>query len=550
MNANTSHHDIDDLPMKRVARALLLAFGLVSGGCLGAHTKDADTLARTGDWETALIQYRIASAAHPNEMGLYNKIDHAEEKVVAIWTKRGFDSNEEGRLGDAGEWWRRAIDLQAERVEEGRAFGDPKEMKAWKAIVANMSALEYYGDVAVAEERHEDAIGVFGAILRATPERVDLVEKHLAAKRAFAGELFTAADGLKRRDLLGAALVSDLRALQHDPMQPQAFHDGTELRRALRARTRIALQDEKVEDKGFKALGAGIGRKMTAKLGDFAPYGPTRDPLAKKAAFKVTIEEFARNESTQEGEDPRPNTIAPSTVPVENPAIAVQTEVVKSLERDLALHQKALKTALAEKARRNKKPIQGAPVVDDAGLAAARALDKTRAELDAAKATLAALPAKVAPPAPPATWSLAWKETTRTVEARVRFEITESEFAEPVTMVITHRAQRTDRSHAGNAPQGVEADPLVLPSFEELTGDLSAQFADGATVIDQARARRVGALVERGRADVKNGREEEALDAFVTVIFMAGPAALPEDAAAFLSRRLEHDRLKEIAAIN
>ncbi len=543
-------NEIDDLPMKRTARAVLLAFALVSGGCVGVHTKDADTLARTGDWETALIQYRIASAAHPNEMGLHNKIDHAEEKVVAIWTKRGSDANEEGHLGDAGEWWRRAIELQAERVEEGRTFGDVKEMKAWKAIVANMSALEYYGDVAVAEDRHEDAIGVFGAILRANPERVDLVEKHLAAKRAFAGELFTAADGLKRRDLLGAALVSDLRALQHDPMSPEAFHDGTELKRALRARTRIALQEVKVEDKGYKALGAGIGRKMTAKLGDFAPYGPTRDPLAKKATFNVTIEEFVRNESTQEGADQLPNTVPPSTEPVVNPAIAVRTEVVKSLERDLALHQKAQKAAVAEKARRNRKAIQGAPVSDDAGLLAARAVDKTRAELDAAKATLAALPAKVAPPAPPATWNLAWKETTRTVEARVRFEITESEFAEPVTMVITHRAQKADRSHSGNAPQGVEADPLVLPSWEDMTTGLSAQFADGAQVIEQARARRVEALVERGRSEMKNGREEEALDAFVTVLFMAGPAGLPDDAAAFLSRRLENDRLKEIVAIN
>ena len=44
------------------------------------------------------------------------------------------------------------------------------------------------------------------------------------------------------------------------------------------------------------------------------------------------------------------------------------------------------------------------------------------------------------------------------------------------------------------------------------------------------------------------GRDSEALDAFVAVLFLSGPQALPQDAAAFVAKTLEHDRFKDVVA--
>lgn len=518
-------------------RLKLLPVVLLLAGCTPKHTRDADTLARAGDWESALTQYRLASQERPDDFPLQRKVEMAEKKVAAIWTKRGWEANGEGHLGVAATLWTKAIELTPERE---RATCD-----ALEAIEKNASALEYFGDSAVAEERHEDAVGVFGAILKAQPERVDVVTKHMDAKRAFATQLFQRADVLARRDLPGAALVTDLRALQHDPMQPNAFQAGTQLKKEMKSRARIALQDVKIVDQGYKSLSVALSSTLTPRLDKFAPYGPTKDPGGVRASFKATIEEFTKNETSENGFDELPNMLPPPTEPIANPAIPEQKAKIDELEQKLAGLKKEIQRAIAEKARQRK----AGRAVDDPGLVLARQADATRVELDDAKKVLAALPAKVAPPLPPATWQLAWTKTIRVTEARIRFELQETDYAEPIVVTITHRVTKEDRTHDGHPKQGVEADPLKLPTWDSMVGELAAQFSDGTEAIAKARERRIGDLVARGREQLQKGNDAEALDAFVTVLFMMGPTALPEDAASFVARSLEHDRFKDLVAI-
>lgn len=544
----TRESEHDDLPLLKAVRWLTVVLALASAACASHQTRTGDTLAGAGDWESALIQYRLAAQEDPNDARLRRKISTAEDKVIAIWTRRGDDANAAGQLGEAGAWWVKAIELSAKRAEEsGSASEDAKlgrDTKAWRRIEANATALEYFGDVAAAQANHEDAVGVYGALLKVHPDRVDLVQKHLEGKRAFAAELFARARAFADRDLLGAALVTDLRALQHDPMQEKAFASGSRLRKDLRARNRVNLTMDRVDHKGFKAFGAALSRVIAPRLDEFAPYGPTRDPDAKKARLAITVETFSKDETTVKGTAEMPNTIPPSTIPVPNPAVAEQKKVIDGLEATLAGHRKELKAAVARAARRGK----GKPMDED-GLAAARAVDATRLELQSAKERLAALPATVPPPLPPPTWTLPWEETSRWVEARVRFEIHEPEFALPISLVLTQRIERSDRTHEGHERQGVEPDALTLPTYEELVASLATEFREGARVIEQARQHRVERLVETGRERMQAGDEAEALDAFVSVLFMMGPQALPEDAAAFVSRELEHDRFKEILAL-
>ena len=521
--------------MKTRIVTLILAAALL-GGCTGFHVRQGDKVARVGDWETALVQYRLAVEANPDDTVAKRKLWRAEKKVVELWTKRGNRANREGRLGDAGTWWRKAIELTHEL--------ERRDSDAWRAIQKNATALEYHGDVAFGEQRYEEALGTWGAVLLVLPDKMELVEKNAEAQRAFAAELHAVALGLAKRDLLGAALVTDLRALQYDPLQDGAFSAGSDLRRTIRSRTRIAIQEIKLQDGGYKGLAAPLLARLVPHMEDYPPYGPTKDGNAMRAKFVVTIEDFSRNEEVREGKDELPNEEPPSTVPIPNPAIPEQEKKVAELEKQLATAKKELKKEVAKRRR-------GAPqgFGADRGLELARKVDETKQALAGAKRVLAQLPAKVPPPPPAPTWTLPWKETTRTVTARVRFEITEPDFPDPVVLTLNETVSRTDRWHKGNARRGVASDRLELPSYEVMVKELAKKLEHGNSVVSDARQRRVDTLIERGREHLLEQRESEALDAFVAVLFLMGPQALPEDAAAFVAGRLEHDRFKDIVAM-
>lgn len=511
-------------------RILVVAvLGAMVSACGGAHVRQGDKAARVGDWETALAVYKQAVDENPSDTIAKRRMWRAERKVVEVYTRRGHQANKAGRLGEAGSWWKKAIEM---------THGLERETsEAWLAIGKNMTALEFHGDTAFSDGNWEEAIGTWGAVLLVAPEKMEIVDKNLQAQRNFAAELHAEALDLAKRGLLGAALVTDLRALGYDPMQSGAFSAGSELRRTMRSRTRIAVQEIRLEDNGYKGLASPLLARLVPNMDAYPPYGPTKDPGAMRGTFTVTIEEFAKTEKTIEGKDELPNYEEPSTVPIPNPAVKAQRAEIAALEKKLADSQKKLKAAVAAKRKA-------------AGLEHAREVDATKAEIAEAKKALALLPAKVPPPPPAATWTLPWKETTRSVTARVRFEIAEPDFPEPVVLILNETVSHTDRWHEGSRKHGMPADPLKLPGVDAMVVELAKKLEHGGSVIGDARQRRVEALVERGRDHLHAKRDSEALDAFVAVLFVAGPQALPRDAAAFVARTLEHDRFKDIVAIH
>ena len=504
--------------------------------CGSSHVRQGDKVARAGDWESALVMYRMAVEQNPGDTVAQRRMWRAERQVSAIYTKRGNQANSKGRLGEAGLWWKKAVEASHTLERESS--------DAWRAIEKNMTALEYHGDVAFGERRWEDAIGTWGAVLLVAPSKMEIVDKFGQAQKSFASELHAEAAELAKRNLLGAALVTDLRALQHDPMQSEAFSAGGQLRRTMRSRTRIAIQEIRLEDGGYKGLAGPLMSRLVMHMEDFPPYGPSKDPGAMRASFTVTIDEFSKAEATVDGKDELENTEAPSTDPIPNPAIPAQRAKIGALEKKLTETQAKLKAQVAE--RKQGKP---SPWGSDPGLDLARTVDETKEDLAEAKRVLGTLPAKVPPPPPSPTWTLPWKETTRSVTARVRFEVKEPDFPEPVVLVLTETVSKTDRHHEGNRKHGVRPDSLQLPSVDSMVAELAKKLEHGSGVVGEARQRRVDTLVETGRDHLHQGRDHEALDAFVAVLFLAGPEALPEDAAGFVAKQLEHDRFKDIVAM-
>ena len=507
----------------------------VIAGCTGTHVKQGDKVAAVGDWETAMVQYRIAVDANGDDTVAKRKLLKAEREVIALWTKRGHASNSAGKLGEAGTWWRKAVELTHPTEKTSG--------NAWRAIVKNATALEYHGDVAFGDHRYEEAIGTWSAVLLVDPNRGDIVEKNTEAQKKFAAELHGLAHGLAKRNLLGAALVTDLRALRYDPMQSEAFSAGSDLRKIIRSRTRVALQEIRLEDKGFKGLSGPLIERLTPHMEDFPPYGPTKDPAAMRATFVVTVEDFEKKEETKDGKDEVPNDEIPPTDPIANPAIPVQKAKIAALDKQMADLKAKLKADLS--AKRAGKPQEYG---GDKGLEIARSIDQAKEELASEKRVLEGLPAMVPPPPPPATWTLAWKETTRSVTARVRFEVTEPDFPLPMVLTLTETVSKTDRSHGGSQKHHLNLDPLQLPPYEDLVNELTKKLEHGTKVVGDARERRVNTLIEKGREHLHNGRDSEALDAFVAVLFLMGPQALPQDAAAFVAKSLEHDRFKDVVA--
>ena len=534
-----------------LALAAVAASGLLLAGCAKHRAvKRADRIADTGDWETALTQYRLAATEHPSDANIAERVKRAEKEVARIYVMRAADANTRGDMGEAGELWRRALEMSP----------DPEVQALVRdQIHGNSSALEYYGDISADFYSWEDALGAYGALLEVQPNSVELLEKFREAKRERAGDLTVVSDELERKNLQGAALVASLRALQLDPMQPGAFDRVTELRRELSGRTRVRVQEVQVEhkdkEKGYRTFGLSLIPKLTPRIDDFPPYGPTKDKNAVAADLVAVVEKLEREETVAKGEDVLANTIPPSKTPVPNPAIAEQEKVVAGLNEDL----KELKSNLAKtrpgrvkkKGKRlSKKKLAALQAqARKEGLELARQVDAKRKEISKALADLKALPSTVPPPPPPETFTLPWKDVTRTVTARVRFELRESDFGEPVSVTIEKTLTKTDRMHKGHDEQGVFPDPLELPTFEALFQQLAGEFTDGAEVIARARERRVERVLAEGRNKKKMGEDEAALDAFVESLFLLGPDELPDDAAVEVAKGAENDRLKEILGV-
>jgi hypothetical protein len=559
---------------------LFVTFALITAvavpGCAKKRTiKKADEVAKTGDWETALTQYKLAQASHPADAQIAERVRRAEREVAQVYIQRAADANAKGDLGQAGELWRKALEMTP----------DPVVQEMVKAeIFSNASSLEYFGDVSSDFYAWEDALGAYGALLLVQPNSVELLEKYREAKREFAGDLSVVSDELQRKNLKGAALVTSLRALAHDPMQQGAFDRVTVLRRELAGRTRVAVQAVEVEEKdhGARTFALALVPNLTPSLDDYSPYGPTKDPKALPANFVAVIESVSKDEKTVTGEDVLPNTIPASKEPIVNPAIAEQEKVVAGLNKELKELQEQVKkskpgrqprpaaTKPAPKAAaKNTKKGKKAPepvVVEESksvsakkkklqeaeeakrqqGLELARQVDKKRKEIATALADLKALPATVAPPPPPPTFTLGWKEVTRTVTAKVRFELRERDFGEPITLTIEKTLSKTDRTHNGNEKQGVFADALELPSFEAMYQELATQFGEGAGVIAKARDRRVERVLAEARNKKAMGEDEQALDAYVESLFLLGAEQLPEDAAVEVAKSAENEKLLEI----
>lgn len=523
---------------------ICVATVVFTAGCAAKKVRQADAVAKQGNWEEALAEYRVAAAEHPNDKKINERIQQASREVALLDVKKAETSNAAGKLGEAGDLWKQALDLT----------DDPTvRQSVTDSIGANASALEYYGDISSQFYSWQDAIGAYGALLIVRPNDVDLLERYRQAKREFAGDLNLASDELNRKDLAGAALVASLRALQNDPMQSGAFDRVANLRRTIAGRSKVALNEVKIEDKGYHGLGLALSPKLTRKIADYPPYGPTKDPEAVPAVFVVTIDSFDKSETEAKGEDVLPNEIPPSKEPVPNPAVAEQQKKIEKLVADLGGMQSDLKKLMPPKSAQRPTPSTHkkalAPDAEAkrlAGLDLARKIDAKRKDIAAAKTELAALPLTVPPPAPPATWTLPWTDVTRTVTAKVKFEIDEKDGDGPVVIELTKSVTHKDRTHKGNEKQGMLPDPLELPTFDVMYNELAEQFQDGAQVIGQARSRRVERLLAEARTKKQMGDDDASLNAFVESLFILGPDGLPKDAQIQLAKDTDNEQLKEI----
>lgn len=443
------------------------------------------------------------------------KIENAAAHVVEAHAAKAATALAQGEMLVAGSHWAKAYEHCAPRVAEETC----EQVRA--SIRQHSSALELSADDAAKKGKYEQAGEVYEAILLVMPEHVAVAEKNHTVHRSLAVSLQGRADKLEKNKLLGAAWAMNVRALHHDPMQPKAFASGSSIERALRSRAKVAVQDVVVDArKSDRAFANVVASTIRPRLDDVKPYGPTKDPAAVKATLTMTIVGITHGDVTVEGIEHMRNA---STKKVPNPRITVQKATV------------AEKKAALAKLQKTKNP----------GPKTQQKLAAAKKDLEAAKKTLAALPATVKPPA---TWDLPYREVTRNVEAVVRFELKESDHAEPVVLELTRRIDRTDRTHAGSAARKVAADPLKLPSSEALLAELADRFGDGAEVLVAARERRIETRLQKAKAHLAAGRTDQALHAYVEVVFFAGVEALPADAAAYLARAMESDEVETLLA--
>ena len=592
--------------------ALLATLALAAAACAPAHFRKGDSLAKEGKWEEALAEYREVAKKNQTNSAL-KRVSRAEKEVAEALVKRGIDAAAAGSMPEAAEWWKQASDIR------------PKSERIRVVIAEHAPKLETCGADAVAAKRWENAFRCYEAMQIAYPDRLDLTEKIEKAHKKFALDLDAEAQALAKKGLTGAALVLEMRTRHHDPLHPTAFDREAQYRKQVQTASLVNVRDVSVNDNGHWGLGAYLAPELNGRLGEFPPYGPTKNPQAKEAVFVVAVEEFAWWDDVNHGFSRKEVADAKSTSreKVPNPEREAQKALVEELGKQVRAMELAAgktpsipeptptpdpnapknpwKDAPEESTSPAPAPSKDAAKNDDANASGAERMNQAGRELAAApkkKATktsakkkddakkpetstkkgpapriptdeqiasklaaydearkkLESLPETVSGAEAAAAWYLPWKEVTRTVEARVRFEIRESDFSEPLAHVVTLTSMAKDKTHAGNADHKVEADALDLASVEALTQQLATKLADpGIDTLRQARDRRAERWIERGREARANRNEDEALDMYVRALFARGATnegneALPGDVATVVAVRLEHGSFRDLVA--
>lgn len=519
-------------------------------------------------------EYRRAYDERPQDRDLLDKKNHAEEEVAKLWTKRGLDAQSAGKLGDAGEWWRKAIELKPEL--------DGKE-SAKAIVIANAQTLEQFGDQAVQQNRFDDAFHAWGPLLLVYPDRLDLSNKATDAHKQYAAQLDSAAATLAQKNLLGAALVTDLRALQHDPLHPQAYARAAELRKTIHSRSAVSIPAVTLDDQGWWNLGVALVPKLNRHLGEYPPYGPTKNAAAIPATFTVTIEDFDWHDTTlhyveaHEGKGTEPHAKGEK---VTNPRWDAESKLVAALQKELEYMQAGATTQAdrtspwihagdasadaaatptpaptpVKKGKKSRKKIAATeesatprkPL--DARKATADEIAKKKDEVEKAKAELAKIPKEI-PAGEDTTWYSQYAETTRTAHAKVRFEVREPDFDTPVTKELDLTYEVKDRWNDADPAHSIAADPLNLPPIAQMLDGLSDKFVeDGVATIKDARTRRAERWLASAKEHRSAGQSDEALDADVRAMFLLGVDGVPSDARSAVVARLDGQDPKVVVA--
>src|SRR5512135_707812 len=89
--AGVRARDLREENMRAIVVRLLapaVAAALLAGCATHAQVKHADTVAKQGDWEQALAQYRAAQRENPNDKAIAERIHHAEKEVAQQYLQR------------------------------------------------------------------------------------------------------------------------------------------------------------------------------------------------------------------------------------------------------------------------------------------------------------------------------------------------------------------------------------------------------------------------------------------------------------------------------
>ena len=516
-----------------------------------------------------------ACAARTPEERAARETQIRRRETAKLYVRRGRDAEREGDLAAAAEWWRQAL------LIDPRGDGE-------RRIRRSADRIARFGDRAVEEKRFEDAFLCYGAILRVEPHLPDVIRKNDAAHAAFGEELHAKSVALEGRGLEGAAFVTELRVLHHAPLHPEAFLNATRLKRELLTRNYVSVRGVEMKDAGYWGLGEALVPRLTGRLREDPPLGPTRAKPWIAGRLRVKIESFAWWDEMRFGierKEMEPGALAIVERPVEevedpgfavdgddaardliaNPEHEARAYLVEETEIELERLQTLLRTIGVDAAPREEELAPAAtpaprrhgdpdPEPDPERTPipprppSPETVERLEAELDERRIAVGRVPTTIDRGRAEAKWILPWREATRVVEATVRFELHEIAAPEPDVLVRTLRVTDVDRSHPGSLTHDLEPDPLELAPVAELEERLADELVAQVDVLGRARERRAARVLVRGRAAIAAGDFDAALDAFVDVLFLLGPDKLPGDAAAVIAYRVEHDRFYSILA--
>ncbi len=505
-----------------------LAAAMVLCACAPRVVHRGDAAAEAGEWERALAEYRAEGATE--------KIAGAEAEVARVYVARGDGAMAKGACGEAAEWWRQAAALDASSPGARR-------------IRRHALALEDCGNAALAGKRWRDAQRAFEAVLHVRPLHPEATRGAQDARRGLGKELHTQAKSLEKRGLDGAAYATDLAALQHDPLQPDAFPAAVRLRRELTAASHLQVQSIRVQDGGAWGLADALGELLAVRVLEEPPLGPTRKKPMSAGKLHVTIEAFTWWDEATFGIERRKMDgdalalvlgtadlsaeISADLVP--NPEYEARDWIASQTEEEYERLQAILRAEPPDKKKKRAPIPPRAPE--------AKVVEDLQSQLEERRAAVGRVPATLARGQARAAWILPWCEQSRVATARVKLELRDDE-REPDVYVVEKTVRVSDRTHPGSALHEVAPDPLELPELAEIEARLAEELVSGVDALGKARERRAARRVREGREALSISDEDAAVDAFVQALFLVGPERLPDDVAKTIAGRVEHDRLK------